>query len=81
MRRAAVSIPSNVAEGYTRKYRQEYHQFLRIAFGSGAELETQIVIAKKLDFAPAEKFRKSESLPEEVMKMLNKMTTSVIAKP
>jgi len=46
-RRAAVSIPSNLAEGYTRKHRQEYAQFTRVAFASGAELETQLIIAKK----------------------------------
>lgn len=50
-RRATVSIPSNIAEGYTRKHRQEYTQFIRIAFGSGAELETQLIIAKKLKLA------------------------------
>ena len=38
MRRAAVSIPSNIAEGYTRAHRQEYIQFVRTAFASGAEL-------------------------------------------
>jgi len=47
MRRCAVSIPSNIAEGYSRKHRQEYIHFIRIALSSGAELETQIVIAKK----------------------------------
>lgn len=44
MRRCAVSIPSNIAEGSTRGYRQEYIQFLKTAFASGAELETQFVI-------------------------------------
>jgi len=41
MRRAAVTIPSNIAEGYNRKNRVEYHQFLSVAYGSLAELETQ----------------------------------------
>jgi len=81
MRRASVSIPSNIAEGYTRKHRQEYSQFLRIAFGSGAELETQITIAKKLNFASQEKFKKSDELLEEVMKMINKMTASLSSRP
>src|SRR3989338_11366185 len=54
IRRAAVSISSNIAEGYTRKHRLEYIQFLRIAFGSG-ELETQIIIAKKLNFSEIER--------------------------
>jgi len=55
MRRAAVSIPSNIAEGFRRKYAKEYKQFLRIALGSCAELETQIVIAKELGYADSDK--------------------------
>jgi len=80
-RRAAVSIPSNIAEGYTRKHRQEYIQFIRIAFGSGAELETQLIIGKKLKFAPSEEFKKSEDLLDEVMKMLNGLINTLVAKP
>lgn len=45
MRRNGVSIPSNIAEGYTRNNRGEYIQFLFIAYASGAELETQLLIA------------------------------------
>lgn len=41
MRRAAITIPSNIAEGYGRKSRKEYGQFLRVAYGSSLELETQ----------------------------------------
>ncbi len=81
MRRAAISIPSNIAEGYARKHRQEYVQFMRIAFASGAELETQVIIAKKLYLALPEKFKRSDELLSEVMKMLNKMTSSLISKP
>jgi len=70
-RRAAVSIPSNIAEGYKRKGLSEYLKFLRIADASAAELETQIIIAKglykNLDFS------KVESLLEEVQKMLSVM--------
>lgn len=51
MRRAAVSIPSNIAEGYARKNRKENAQFVNIAFGSGTELETQIIIAQRLAFS------------------------------
>ena len=50
MRRAAVSIPSNVAEGFNRKHNSEYRQFLYIALGSCAELETQIEVAHDLEF-------------------------------
>jgi four helix bundle protein len=50
MRRAAISIPSNVSEGFRRYHNKEYKQFLYIALGSCAELETQITIAKELKY-------------------------------
>lgn len=50
MRRAAISIPSNIAEGFPRKSKKEYGRFLSIALGSCTELETQIVIAKNRDY-------------------------------
>ena len=50
MRRAAVSIPSNIAEGFNRFHNREYRQFLYIAIGSCAELETQIEIAFDLNY-------------------------------
>jgi len=71
MRRAAISIPSNIAEGYSRKNLREYLQFLRVAYSSSAELETQLVIAK--DLYPELRYQKTEFLLEEVQKMLNVM--------
>lgn len=50
MRRAAVSIPSNIAEGFRRYHNKEYRQFLYVSLGSCAELETQITIAKELKY-------------------------------
>lgn len=50
MRRAVVSIPSNVAEGFNRKHNPEYRQRLSVALGSCAELETQIEVAHDLGF-------------------------------
>ncbi len=50
MRRAVISIPSNIAEGFRRRYNKEHKQFLNIALGSCAELETQIVISKELGY-------------------------------
>lgn len=77
MRRAAVSIPSNIAEGYGRKSTKDYIRFYSIAFGSALELETQVIIAKELNFAKKEDFVKVDKLLEEVLKMLNKMTTQM----
>lgn len=54
MRRAAVSIPSNIAEGWGRHYRAEFIQFLRVANGSRAELETQLMISTDLGFMTQE---------------------------
>lgn len=73
MRRCGVSIPSNIAEGSRRATTKEITQFLRIAYGSGAELETQIEIVKALPFGQACDFAQAESLLNEVMRMLNVM--------
>ncbi len=54
MRRSAVSIPSNVAEGFNRFHNKEYRQFLYVALGSCAELETQIEIASELKYLGAQ---------------------------
>ena len=77
MRRCAVSIPSNIAEGSRRSTRKDFRNFVNISFGSGAELETQVVIAKKLLFGKNLDFSKVDSLLDEVMKMLNKMINSL----
>ena len=81
MRRAAVSIPANLAEGYARKHRQEYTQFVRIAFGSGAELETHLLIARNLGFVNQKDVAEVEALLDEVMRMLNKLSASLGTKP
>lgn len=73
MRRAAVSIPSNIAEGRLRGHKKEFVQFLFIAFGSGAELETQLSLAKTLPGMDALDYEIAEKLLQEVMKMLNAM--------
>jgi four helix bundle protein len=72
MRRAAVSIPSNIAEG-SRRTGSDRLRFFRIAYGSGAELETQIEISKKLEFTDNSTIEKTEKLLEEILKMLNVM--------
>lgn len=72
-RRCSVSIPSNIAEGYQRGHKAEYIQFLRIAFGSGAELDTQLLIALKVGYLKQEKFDELNSLVQEIMKMLSSL--------
>lgn len=77
MRRCAVSIPSNIAEGRRRGSRKDYRQFLIIAYASGAELETQVEIAKRLAFGGNLDYKKVDGLLDEVMRMLNKITNEL----
>lgn len=57
IRRAAVSIPSNIAEGQSRNGRKEFKQFLSIALGSIAEVETQTIIAKELGYTDEQQLK------------------------
>ncbi len=68
MRRCAVSIPSNIAEGYRRRSTGDYARFLSIADGSAAELETQLIIANKI--YKNINLEKSFSILEEIQKIL-----------
>ncbi|PIX62165.1 four helix bundle protein [Candidatus Uhrbacteria bacterium CG_4_9_14_0_2_um_filter_41_50] len=77
MRRSAVSIASNIAEGRYRSSRKDFVRFLHIAFGSGGELETQIYISKQLNETGTLDYTKVDSLLDEVMKMLNAMINSL----
>jgi len=70
IQRAVVAIPSNIAEGYLRKHRKEYVQFLSISLSSAAELETQILICKSLPKFNEIDFIEAELLVTEIMKML-----------
>jgi len=70
LRRAGVSIASNIAEGWGRSSSGEYRQFIGMARGSNFEVQTQLVIAKKLGFGTAEKLQTVEDLSAEVGKML-----------
>jgi four helix bundle protein len=72
MRRCAVSIPSNIAEGY-RRGRNEYLQFLKIAHGSCAELETQLMLSHDLGYIKNEIFEEIYDLQTEVSKILMSM--------
>ena len=75
MRRAAVSLPSNIAEGYGRKHKAEYRQFLSIAYGSLSELETQYLLA--IDLGYISKNGIIENLLKEVGSMLYRMLNPI----
>jgi four helix bundle protein len=70
MRRASVSVASNVAEGRGRLNRAEFRQFLGLAQGSIFELKTQLVVAQRLELGNSETLDRANSLAEEVSKML-----------
>ncbi len=74
MRRAAVSIASNIAEGKTRQTKKEYIQFLYITLGSASELETQIIISKELNYID----EKTESDLLENADHISRMTRNLI---
>ena len=71
MRRAAVSIPSNIAEGANRKTTKEYIQFLYIALGSAAELETQLIIGNRIGYF--ERIEKEQADLIVIKKMINRL--------
>ena len=70
LRRASVSIPSNIAEGYGRNSRKDYKQFLAIARGSTLEVQTQLLIALELGYIDLAKHSELEDISNEVSKML-----------
>ena len=71
MQRAAISVPSNIAEGYGRHYRPDYIHFLNIARGSCYELETQIILCVDLDYCSEEPVASSISRLQDVKRLLN----------
>ncbi|MDD5041741.1 MAG: four helix bundle protein [Candidatus Peribacteraceae bacterium] len=77
MRRSAVSIPSNIAEGRRRSTANGYRQFLHISYASGAELETQVEISERLHFGSKEHLQRVSQLLHEVMRMLNAMISNL----
>lgn len=70
MRRCAISIPSNIAEGHGRGTDAEFSRFLSIAYGSALELETQLYIALKLEYLETLQHKKLSSALSEISKML-----------
>lgn len=80
MRRAVVSIPSNIAEGQARRTTGDYVRFVSISEGSLAELETQLIIAIELNFCTKEETDILFSLMLEIRKMLNALRRSLLNK-
>ena len=76
MRRAAVSIPSNIAEGFKRFHSKEYRQYLHITLGSAAELETETIIARKLGYLDEAQF----NILSDKIDQLSKMTSALLKK-
>ena len=77
LRRAVVSIPSNIAEGYGRNSKQDYLRFLNIARGSKNEVETQLQICLMLDYLRPEAIAEAQAVYTEVGKMLNALIASI----
>ena len=75
MQRAVVSIPSNIAEGNDRNSSKEFSQFLRIARGSLAELETQIIISEKLEYTNEKQITPILNNCYEIGRMINGLLT------
>ncbi len=76
MRRASISVSSNIAEGSRRRSNKDFSHFLVMAQGSGSELETQIEIARKLSFGKKINFTEIDLLLDEIMRMLSSLIKS-----
>lgn len=80
MRRAVVSIPSNIAEGQARRTTGDYVRFVSTSEGSLAELETQLIISSELGFCSENETKNIFNLMIEIRKMLNALRRSLMAK-
>lgn len=81
MRRAAVAIPANIAEGYNRQHRKEYLQFLSVASGSLAELETYLLLSHDLGYMNADTFGSHDDLRKDVGRVLSGLIKSLQSVP
>ena len=78
LRRASVSIPSNIAEGSSRNSNKDFSRFLEIAIGSAYEIETQLLIASDLGFIKSDKLEPLIIQLEEIIKMISKFRSTLI---
>jgi four helix bundle protein len=77
LRRASVSIPSNIAEGSSRNSNKDFSRFLEIAIGSAYEIETQLLIASDLGFIKSEKLVLIINQLDEIIKMISKFKSTL----
>jgi four helix bundle protein len=77
MRRSAVSIPCNIAEGYDRGHRKEYVQFLYIARGSCSELETLLSLSRDLGYITTDNYEKLYNAQDEAARLLRRLIASL----
>ena len=75
--RCSVSIPSNIAEGCSRKKKKEYSRFLEIAIGSSFEMETQLEISKNLNYLDSETFKSLVERLNVLQRRINALRTSI----
>lgn len=77
IRRASLSVPANIAEGYERKHRKEYIQYLMVAKGSVSEVETYLLFAQDLGYLSRESYQFLESSRVDVIKLLRALINSL----
>jgi four helix bundle protein len=81
LRRCAVSVPSNIAEGHGRATRKSYLRYLEISLGSLFELQTQLLIARNLNYLEGDPFLRLDEASREVERMLTGLMRSLRRKP
>jgi four helix bundle protein len=81
LRRASVSVASNIAEGRGRLNPGEFRQFLGIALGSAFEIQTQLLVARKLGMGNEKAIHEAEALSDEITKMLTAFIHKLSSKP
>jgi len=77
LQRSAISIPSNIAEGHGRNSNEEFDHFLGIALGSLAELETQVILAQRLNYLGEKEITPALQIADEIGKMLKGLQQSL----